>query len=73
MITAAVAAVTPVGPESVVGETPTLKWSNGVLSFPEHTILHNVKLYQTYSHALLTLVQLNLMCLCPCIVAYAKN
>jgi hypothetical protein len=37
------AAMTPGGQKSVVGETPALKWANGILSFPEHTIFHNVK------------------------------
>ena len=58
MITAAVAAVTPGGPKSVVDEIPALKWINGILCSPEHTIFQNVKLCQIYSHTLLTIVQL---------------
>jgi hypothetical protein len=58
VIAAAVAAVTPGGPKSVVDEIPALKWINGILCSPEHTIFQNLKLCQIYSHALLTIVQL---------------
>ena len=52
VIIAAVAAMTPGGPKSVLSETLTLKWANGILAFPKNTILHNVQLCQIYCHTL---------------------